>query len=244
MSKTPTVSAVLITKNEAKRIRKTLRSLTWVDEIIIVDSGSTDETLEICKAFNASIYQHDWLGFGPQKQLALDYATSDWVFSIDADEVVSADLKIAIQEAVKKPDHDAYKIRRRLIFQNKKIKHACGEERILRLAKRDAAYFDKKLVHEAMHAKSSIGLLDGTLWHDSFANIDAMIDKMNRYTTLAATRKKKASLGKAIFRSAWMFCKVYLFKAGFLDGASGFILAYYFAENTYYKYIKQIGSKL
>src|SRR3990167_2383572 len=233
------ISAVLITQDEGERLEKTLRSIDWVDEIIIVDSGSTDTTLSIAKKYHAKIYQHtEWPGFGIQKQVALSYATSDWIFSIDADEVVSSELKKSIQSAIKNLNYEAYQVRRRLIFQKKKIKYACGEERILRLVKRGVGYFDDNLVHEALHADTKIGLLSGVLWHDSFLSIEAMVAKMNRYTSLAASTKKKSSLKKAIIRSAWMFCRVYFLKAGFLEGAAGFILAYYFAENVYYKYVK------
>ncbi len=240
-----TLSVILITKNEANRIEKTLRSIAFADEIIVVDSGSTDNTVEICKRYRASVFEYkDWLGFGLQKQRALSHASCDWIFSIDADEVVSEQLKSSILGVIKEVRFSAYKIRRRLIFLNKKIKHACGEEKILRLAKRQYAYFDDNKVHEAMHIAGKTGLLDGILWHDSFASIQAMVAKLNQFTSLSAEsnqqKNKKPSFAKAVLRSGWMFFRVYFLQRGFLDGAPGFIFSYYFAEHTYYKYVKTL----
>ena len=243
-----TLSVTIITKNEAANIKRCLESVRWADEIIVVDSGSTDNTLEICREYTDKIYSTDWPGYGIQKNRALSYATKDWVLSLDADEEVSAELKIKIQQILKKSadknlDSDAaYTIFRPVVFMNKVIKYATGASFDVRLFKHGSAHFTDVSVHEKLVVTGSVGKLTAPIYHYSFGSVATIIEKMNKYTSLVAVQRaaqgQKGSLFKAITHAKWMFIKVYLLQRGFLDGKAGFILAVSFAEGAYYRYVK------
>ena len=237
------LSVIIITKNESRNIRRCLESVKWANEIIVVDSGSTDDTLTICREYTQNITETDWQGYGKQKNRALDLATKSWVLSLDADEQVSPELGDKIHTILSAAaSKDAYAIRRPVVFLNKLIKHACGSNNSVRLFKRENARFSDDIVHEILEIKGSIGKLDEPILHYSFVDVAAILTKMNKYTSLVAEQRyvagRKSSMFKAITHALWMFLKVYLLKAGFLDGRAGFILAITFAEGAYYRYIK------
>jgi glycosyltransferase involved in cell wall biosynthesis len=243
-----TISAIIITKNEEANIRECLASLAWVDEIVVVDSGSDDRTVEICREFSDRVYLHDWPGFGPQKNRALDYATSDWVFSIDADERVSPELRAEILAVIRQDGVGAYEIPRLSWYCGRFIRHSGWRpDHVLRLFRRGQGRFTDDLVHERVLVTGPVGRLTNDLIHYSFRDLEQVLNVVNRYSTLGAEQKfaagQRAGLTKAIGHGLAEFISTYLFKGGFLDGRQGLMLAISNGEGTYYKYLKlmQLG---
>lgn len=241
----PNLSVILITRNEAANIRACLESVAWADEIIVVDSGSTDDTIAIAREFTPRVYTHDWPGFGVQKNRALDYATNEWVFSIDADERASLGLRAAIEAVLRKRDDAcvAYRVSRLSSYCGRFMLHSGWyPDRIVRLFRRDAARFSDDLVHERLLVQGQTGQLDGELLHFAFDNIEEVLHKVNQYSSAGATmmhqRGRTASLSGAVLRGLWSFLRTYVLRRGFLDGREGFMLAVSNAEGTYYRYLK------
>lgn len=237
------LSVIIIVKNESLHIARCLESVAWADEIIVLDSGSTDNTIEICEQYTKSVYSTDWQGFGVQKQRALDKATGDWVLSIDADEQVTAALKLEVQQAIKKSQYDGFDIPRLSSYCGRIIKHAgWWPDYVLRLFKRESGRFSTDLVHERVIVEGEIQKLKSPLLHEAFVNSEEVLAKVNNYSSLGAKKLyesgKSSSLKKAIFKGIWMFIRTYFLKAAFLDGKQGLMLAISSAEVTYYKYVK------
>lgn len=240
------LSVIIITKNESANIADCLASVAWADEIIVVDSGSTDDTASIARESGARVYVHaDWPGFGPQKNCALDYAVCEWVFSIDADERVTPALRASIEAVLDMPaeEHAAYEISRLSSYCGHFIKHAGWyPDYIVRLFRRDAARFSDDLVHEHLLVEGHAGKLDGELLHYSYQNLEQVLGKVNQYSSAGAAmmqqRGKRATLSGAVLRGLWSFIRTYFLRAGFLDGQEGFMLAVSNAEGTYYRYLK------
>jgi glycosyltransferase involved in cell wall biosynthesis len=238
------LSVIVITHNESARLRACLESVAFAGEVIVVDSGSTDDTVAIARAMGARVSQtSDWPGFGPQKNRALDLADRDWVLSIDADERVTPQLREQIEAALRAPQFDAYTVNRRSSYCGQYIAHSGWyPDRLLRLFRRGAGRFSDALVHEALEVKGPVGRLEGELLHESYANFEAVLDKMDRYSTAGAQalhrKGVKGSFGKAVGHGLWAFLRTYLVKRGFLDGRLGFVLAVSNAEGTYYRYLK------
>ena len=160
------LSVTIITLNEEKNIERCLRSVQWADEIIVTDSGSTDRTVEICRKYTDKVLQIEWLGFGKTKKFAVDAATNDWIFSIDADEQVTDELKNKIQQIMKKPSAQAYRIKRKSLYLGKIINHCgWGRDYPLRLFDRKAGNFNDKLVHETVEITGKILKINEPLLH-------------------------------------------------------------------------------
>ena len=240
----PRLSVVLITRNEIRNIGACLRSVAFADEVVVVDSGSTDGTVEAARAAGAHVIPtSDWPGFGPQKNRALDAATGDWVFSIDADEQVSPELAASLQAAMDSGQHDAYEVHRRSSYCGQYMAHSGWyPDRVLRLFRRGTARFSDDLVHERVVTRGAVGRLQGDLLHDSMPHFESVLDKLDRYSTagaLALMRKGvRGSLAKALGHGWWAFMRTYVVKLGFLDGRLGLALAISNAEGTYYRYMK------
>lgn len=239
------LSIIIITKNEGKHISKCLASVNWADEVIVFDCGSIDNTVEICRNYTNNVFvTSDWPGFGIQKQRALDKATKDWVLSIDADEEVTPSLREEIIEAIKHNSGTVgFKIPRLSKYCGKDMKHGgCWPDYVLRLFKREKGKFSPDLVHEQVIVNGAVAKLTQPLLHEAFLNISEVLYKIDSYSTLSAQKMaaigKKTSLTTAILKALWMFMRCYFFKAGFLDGKEGFMLAVSNAEGTYYKYMK------
>lgn len=237
------LSVIIITKNEASHIGRCLESVAWADEIIVLDSGSTDATVEICRRHTDKVFQTDWPGFGIQKQRALDHARGDWVLSIDADEVVTEELKNAIVQALRNGPFDAYQINRLSSYCGREIRHGgWWPDYVLRLFRRHLGRFSEALVHEQVYVDGAIGRIETPLLHESFVNLEEVLHKVDGYSTLNADmlhrRGVRSSLGKAIGKALWNFFRTYLLKLSILDGAEGLMLAISNAEGTYYKYAK------
>jgi len=243
MHQNTTISAIIITKNESHNIRDCLESVKWADEIIVFDSGSIDETVEIAREYTDKVFETDWPGFGPQKNRALEKATSDWVLSIDADERITPELKKEILEVRNNNQFDAFDMPRLSRFCGKPIMHSgWWPDRVVRLFRKEKGKFTDSLVHERLIVQGKIGQLRSHLSHFSFENIDELIEKMNCYSSYGSLQKyresQKGGLLKAVIRGLWMFLKTYFFKLGILDGKEGFIIAVSSAESTYYRYLK------
>jgi glycosyltransferase involved in cell wall biosynthesis len=238
------LSVIIITKNEEKNIRICLDSIAWVDEIIVLDSGSTDATVDICRKYTDKVYETDWIGFGPQKNRALKYASGDWILSLDADEWVTPALKAEIVSVIDNPgEYVAFEMPRLSSYCGQYIHHSgWWPDRVTRLCKKGKAQFNDLLVHERMIVDGSVGRLSNHIMHASFKDLEHVLTKLNRYSTdnadLLFAEGEKSSLLKAILHGLWSFFHTYVVRAGFLDGRMGFILAVSNAEGTYYKYLK------
>jgi glycosyltransferase involved in cell wall biosynthesis len=245
MSKIPLLSIIIITKNASAHISRCLASVNWADEIIVLDSGSSDDTLIHARYFTDKIYINtDWQGFGVQKNRALTYAQGQWVLALDADEVVTPALKQAILSAIQQTSHSAFKFPRRSRYCSRWIEHGgWSPDYVLRLFRRGCACFSNDLVHEQLLLKTgSLGTLTTPLLHYSFSSLEEVLAKIDAYSTASAQMRfqngQKGSLRKAILHGIWTFLRTYILRAGFLDGREGFMLAFSNAEGTYYRYLK------
>ncbi len=244
MAAKPTISAIIIVKNEQKNIRECLESVVWVDEIIIIDSGSEDETLSICREYTERIFINtDWRGFGYQKSLALEKASQQWILSLDADERVIPELQAEIEQVIASDQDYAYAVPRQAYFIGKKMDHGgWWPDYVVRLFKKGSARFSDDIVHEHVLADAPIKKLQNPLIHYSYVSLAQLLNKINQYSDSGAekmlARGKKSSLPLAILRGSWAFFKAYFLRLGLLDGQEGLITAIAKGEETYYKYLK------
>lgn len=240
----PTISVIIIAKNAEKTINNCLNSLKFSNEIIVLDSGSSDRTKEICRQYTDLVFETDWQGFGIQKNRALEKATSDWVLSIDSDEEITEELALEIQNIIREEKLTAFYMPRLSNYCGKWMKHGGWyPDYVLRLWKRGTAHFTNDLIHEkVMVKKGEIGYLKNPLLHYAYNDLNSVLNKVNSYSTIGAQmafeKGKKSSLSKAILHGFATFIKSYFFKLGFLDGREGFILAVSNAEGCYYRYLK------
>lgn len=238
------LSVIIITKNEAGNIQACLDSVAFANEWIIVDSGSTDGTVEIARAAGATVIETaDWPGFGPQKNRALDAATGDWILSLDADERIPEALRDEILAVLAAPKHASYALPRLSSFCGHFIRHAGWyPDYIVRLFRKDAGRFSADLVHESVIVAQAGGKLRTPIIHYSYLDDDAYLRKLGQYSTLGAQQAfaagKRSSLGKAILHAFSAFLRSFVFKRGFLDGRAGLMVAISTAESTYHKYFK------
>ncbi len=242
----PTLSAIVITRNEAHNMHDCLQSMQGLaDEIIVVDSQSTDNTVAIAQQHGAKVAQPaDWPGFGPQKNRALDLATCDWVFSIDADERVTPELAGEIKSLLEMGGAEvAYKLPRLSYYCGKFIHHAGWQpDYVLRLFKRGTARFSDDLVHERVVTEQPVHALKNHLLHYSYLNFSQVLSKVNAYSTASAkqayARGKRSSVAGALGHGAWAFFRTYVIRRGFLDGGHGLALSISNAATSYFKYLK------
>ena len=229
--KLDTISAVIITKNADRTLEACLDALTWASEIIILDSGSNDRTSQIARAKGAKFHFAEWCGFGPQKNLAIGLAQSDWILSIDSDEFVNRDLASAILHTVSSsPAEDVFELSRISNYCGKQMRHSGWfPDFVPRLFRNGTARFSESLVHERLIYEGQAKRLAGYLLHDSFHSPDDVLNKMNRYSTLGAeqlaSQAQRGGVLRAVIHGLSAFLKTYIIKAGFLDGAEGFFLA-------------------
>ena len=238
------LSVIVITKNEAHNIQSCLESVLFADQIVVVDSGSSDTTVELAREMGAEVtVNRDWKGFGVQKNRALALARCDWVLALDADERVTPALRAQIIAVLQAPKYSGYSLSRLSSYCGQYMRHSGWyPDRVTRLFKRQAAVFSNELVHERIVISESVGQLDAILLHESFKDFESVLDKANRYSTAGAQalfeRGKTASLGKAVVHGLWAFFRTYVLRLGFLDGRMGLVLAISNAEGTYYRYLK------
>ena len=240
-----TLSIVIITKNEQAMIRRCLGSAAWATEIVVLDAGSSDDTVQIARQSGAKVHiAPDWPGFGPQKNRALALATGDWVLSLDADEWVTPELRAEIERAIAAPGpHAAFKIPRLSSYCGRFMRHSgWWPDYVTRLFSRGQARFSDDMVHERLIVDGTVGVLREPLRHEAIRDLDEALVKMNAYSTAGAMmrfgRGKTASLAGAVWHGAWTFFRTYVLRAGFLDGREGFMLAVSNAEGAYYRYLK------
>ncbi|VAX25484.1 Putative two-domain glycosyltransferase [hydrothermal vent metagenome] len=237
------ISAVIITKNEELNIERCLKSIQWVDEIVVVDSNSTDKTIEICNRYNCKVINSEWFGFGRTKKLAVDSASNNWILSIDSDEEVTQELESTIKEILKDPKFNGYKIKRKSYYLGKMINH-CGwnSDYPLRLFNREFGNFNEKNIHESINVKGKVGQIETILLHYTYPTISSHIIKLDKYTELQARELKKKGRHYSLFAvalfSIYKFINMYFLHLGFLDGKEGFVLCSNSAYGVYLKYLK------
>ena len=239
------ISAVIIAKDEERALPACLASLGWVDEIVVLDSASTDRTREIAAAHGARIVEsRDWPGFGPQKNRAIELSKGEWILSIDADERVSPELASEIQTVLGNAGSvDAFAMRRSSSYCGRAIRHSgWWPDYVTRVFRRGRARFSDDLVHERLIVTGRVERLSGILHHESFVDLEDVLDKVNRYSSLgaeqAAAAGKQGGVGTALAHGLAAFVRTYVIRAGFLDGREGLMLAVSNAEGAYYKYLK------
>ena len=239
-----TLSVIIIAKNEAHNIESCLRSVAFADEIIVLDSGSTDYTVQIAQAMRAKVaVDTDWQGFGIQKNRALALAQFDWVLSIDADERLTPELQSAICTVLAAPAYAVYSFPRSSSYCGQYMRHSGWyPDRVTRLFQRQSAKFSEDLVHEKIITSHRVGKLQPAMLHESFRNFDDVLDKVNRYSSAGAKnlfkKERRSSISKAVGHGVWAFVRTYFLRLGLLDGRMGFVLAVSNAEGTYYRHLK------
>ncbi len=240
-----TLTALVICKNEAENIGQCLESLSFADEIVVVDSGSTDNTVEIAGNYNVNLFVTEWKGYAGTKQYGLERAQGEWILWLDADERVTPELALEIKNAITdaSAEQAAFKIPRRAYFLGRWIKHSGWYPGyVVRLFRKEKCRFGNELVHEQLIVNGSVAVLKNHIDHYTDTSIKHYFDKFNRYTSLAAEdlakRGKKASLFTMTVRSMHMFFKMYFVKAGFLDGVQGLLLAFFSSFYVFVKYAK------
>ena len=239
-----TLSIIVITKNEARNIEACLRSAFFADQIVVLDSGSTDNTAVMAQRFGAEVHSNtDWQGFGVQKNRALALSTCDWVLSIDADETITADLQLQIIAAIDNAKFQVYSVPRLSSYCGQYMRYSGWyPDRVNRLFRRNTARFSGERVHERLLCDSPVGALTAPLLHRSFHDLEAVLDKTNRYSSDSAKMQlekgKTGSLSKALLHGFWAFFRTYVLRRGFLDGRMGLVLAISNAEGSYYRYLK------
>lgn len=238
------LTVAVITKNEEDNIERCLAAVPFADEIVVVDCGSEDRTVEIAKKFTDRVVHHEWEGHVKQKQYAVDIAANDWILSVDADEQVSPALGKMI-ETLKAdgPRHDAYTVNRKVFYLGRWINHSGWyPDRRIRLFDRRKAHWGGYDPHDEVVCSGTVGRLDADLNHYSYRDLAHHLQVINNYTTIMAERYwekgRRATLLDLVFRPPFAFVKKYVFKAGFLDGAHGLLVCSLTAYYVFCKYAK------
>lgn len=242
MSRAP-LSAVIITLNAARQIEDCLASVAFADEILVVDAGSRDATLDVARRHGARVVHHDWEGFGKQKRFAVTQAKYPWVLCLDADERVSGELRAAILQVLEAPTFQVYAMPRCNRFMGRWLRHGEGYPDLnLRLFHRDYAQWSEDTVHEKVLTQEPIGRLRGDLLHESETGIAEYLEKQNRYTTLQARilyeRGARVGMAHMLYSPLLRFIKFYFLRLGFLDGLPGLIHITIGCMNSLMKYAK------
>ena len=237
----PTLSVAVITKNEADRVARLLDSVRFADEIIVVDSGSTDDTRELCRSYGAVVIDHTWLGYAAQKQLALEKASSDWVLSLDADEAVSDGLAGQIVTAIRQapPEVAGFSMPRLSYYLGRWIRHGGWyPDRKIRLVQKGRGRWVGEALHETLTVDGRVLRLSQPILHYVYRNISDQLHTIDRFSTIAAQERGRASgvyvlagLGHATVK----FIECYLWKLGFMDGWPGLVIA---ANSAWYAFLK------
>ena len=230
------LSVVIISKNEEKFIADAVKSALFADEVLVLDSGSIDGTCTVAQQFGAKVLHQDWLGFGAQKNKAVELAKNDWVFVLDSDERITLELQSEILSTLKNPTTDGYHVARLNKFFGKNIWH-CGlyPDYSIRLFNRQKGKFNDVTVHESVQIQGKIDKLKNHMIHLAFDTVEEFSNKQKKY---AALSQKKKNLIKAYISPIWTFLKIYIIRLGFVEGWRGFIIAKVYAKYTFWKYRK------
>ncbi len=243
----PTISAYLITRNEERNIARAIESVRWMDEVVVLDSGSTDQTVEIAERMGAKVRMEPFQGFVVQKNRALELCAGDWAFNLDADEEVTPELRDSILAATASPGTEqsppVYAVCRRTWYMGRWIRH-CGwyPEYRERLSRKGCARWEGEMLHESLRGDGAAGRLAGDLLHRPYSDMGAHARKIDVYTDIWARREwsrgRRAGLADLAARPLVRFAKMYLLRAGFLDGLPGFSAAVMGAWYTFMKYAR------
>ena len=243
----PLVSVYIIAYNEAEKVRATIESARWADEIVVVDSWSTDGTPDIAREMGARVVQVEFKGFGDLRNNAIAACSHEWIFSLDSDERCTAEVAEEIKSITNDPTAlDVYWTPRRNFFMGKWIRHSgwYPNYRQPQLFRKGKMRYDQKPVHEGYELLTDkpAGHMKNAIWQYPFKNMAEVLHKANRYSTLGAEKikHKKITMWSALLHAKWSFWKHYLFKLGFLDGWAGFVIAFGNFEGTFYRYMKAI----
>jgi glycosyltransferase involved in cell wall biosynthesis len=238
------ITATIITLNEERNVARAIESLRCCDEILILDSGSVDRTVELAQKLGARVIEAGWRGYAGQKNWAAEQASHEWILSLDADEALSEALEAEIWNLKKKgPQYDAYTMPRLARYLGRWILHSGWyPDRKVRLYHRGKAKWVGDVVHESVQAEGRVGHLDANILHFTCDSLSEHLKSLDRYTTLAAEDlvERKVAIGtwRVILDPPWTFIKTYLLQRGFLDGLEGLIIAYMAAFYTFLKYSK------
>lgn len=243
------LSAVVITLNSEPQLAACLESVAFADELLVVDCGSTDATLEIAKRFGARTLHQAWLGYGRQKHFAATHARNRWVLTLDADERVTPALRANVEAALQAPRFVAYQMARRNRFMGRWLRHGEGYPDLgIRLFDREHAAWSEDPVHEKVVARGPVGRLDGDLLHESESSLAEYLTKQNRYTSLHAqelyARGKRAGVVQLVLSPVFRFIKFYFVRLGFLDGLPGLVHIAIGCTNSFLKYAKMIELRM
>lgn len=237
----PRLSAVVITLNEERHLRRCLESVAWVDEMVVVDAESHDKTVQIAREFSDRVIVRPWAGFTAQKNFALEQSTGEWIFSLDADEEAAPDLRHEIMATVADARAgNGYAVRRQNMFLGRWIRHGgLYPDWQVRLFRRGRGRFAERAVHESVTVEGRVGRLRGHLVHRSYEGVSDFIDRANRYSSLAAEQMvregRRGRAGDLLLRPLGRFLSMYVMKRGFLDGRRGLLLATLYA---YYVFMR------
>jgi glycosyltransferase involved in cell wall biosynthesis len=239
----PTLSVIIAARNEAHQIADCVRSAAFADEVIVLDSSSTDATASVASEAGAKVHVTDWPGYGKQQQRGISLATGDWVLSLDADERITEELAAEIRAAIAQPVAEGYRLPRHSSFCGQFMDHGGWRpDYTLRLVRRDLAGFTEHFLHAHMTVQGRRADLRSPIIHYSYRDLDDVLEKLNRYSRGAAIdardQGRRSSFSRALASGFWAFFRTYLLRQGFRDGRLGFALAVYNAQTTYYKYLR------
>jgi glycosyltransferase involved in cell wall biosynthesis len=241
-----TISAYILAFNEAAKVKAAAESVLWADEIVVVDSHSTDNTAEIAAALGARVVQVPFNGFGDLRNRAIEACHCDWIFSLDADERCTKEVRDEVLSLLAgQPSADVYRVPRRSFMMGRWIRGSgwYPNFRQPQFFRRGSLRYTLEPVHEGFEVLTAkpVGTLQNAIWQFPFRNLEEVLNKANRYSSLGAPKLagKRVSMGSAIGHGLWAFLKHYIFKRGFLDGWAGFVIAFGNFEGTYYRYAKR-----
>jgi glycosyltransferase involved in cell wall biosynthesis len=237
-----TISAVIITKNEESHIEDCLKSVSWADEIVVLDSGSTDRTVAIAQEFTDAVFVEAWRGMGAQKNRAVELAQGPWIFQLDADERASVDLGREIRAVLRTATTDAYSTRRKNYYKGQWIRH-CGwwPDRVTRVFKKGHAHFSEEAIHASLQVSSRVGRLTNPIIHYSFTSPEDFLRRIRSYAIHQSqemhAQGQKASVWTALSHALFALLHTYFVRLGFLDGAAGVLISVSNFVGVFYRYM-------
>ena len=245
------ISVYIIAYNEIDKIKDCIESVLWADEILVIDSYSTDGTSEVAKSLGARVIQVEFEGYGNLRNQAISHCSFDWIFSLDSDERCTNEAQAEILEIINSPKYDIYKVPRKNFFMGRWIKYSgwYPNYRQPQLFRKGSMEYDLKPVHEGYisYSEKNIGFLKSSIWQIPFKNIEEVMHKSNRYSSLGVSKLQdkdiKGGIIKALIHGFWAFLKHYIFKLGILDGGPGLVIAIGNFEGTFYRYLKLYESQ-